>query len=402
MKIPKPTYIFLAFMLVVTACNLLQPQATATDIPTLAPSRTPEPIETPEPNATPTKTPRPTVQTGSAISEDMVIAFTLIDFEGIEIYLTDPKGEEIIQITDHQQVAYQSMWSPDGSMLTYLVQDFESGDLSLWLIDFEVGEEGVEIKNDFLNSPSHFSWSSDNKHIVFSDVQPDGFEMDVYRVDVESGETVNLTESSGHWDFSPNSSPKGDRIAFVSDRPTDQENFDDIWVMDLGGSSLVNLTDNGTDWEDKFPSWSPDGEKIVYYHWTFFPPEDAEPAGLWVMDKDGSNAYLAADVEISFIREPAVWSPDGAYIAFLTGIDYEASDLWIVPSDGSAEPTQVTDLPGSVFNVSWSPDGENLIFNHIVEEGESSSWTIYILSVDGNEMRKLLEDVEITDPAWRP
>lgn len=383
--------------IVVMGCDSAAGRATVTITPSL-PSR---PMETREPTAIPTSTPRPSAQRVSAMSEDMAIAFTLIDSVGIEIYLTDPEGEEIFQVTDNQQVAYGSMWSPDGSKLAYLVQDFENDELSLWTVDIEAGEAAVEVKNDFLHSPSYFSWSSDSRYLVFSDAQPNGAESDIYRVEIESGAMVNLTESSVHWDFSPNSSPTEDLITFVSDRPTDQENLDDIWVMGLDGSNPVNLTDDGLIWEDKFPSWSPDGEKIAYFHWSFFPPEGGEPAGIWVINKDGSGAYLAAEVGVEFVQESAVWSPDGDYLAFLSGIGYEASNLWVVPSDGSGNPEQVTDLPGSVSNVSWSPDGEYLIFNHITEEGGVSNWTIYRLSIDGTSMQKLVEGVEIIDPDWR-
>ena len=73
-------------------------------------------------------------------------------------------------------------------------------------------------------------------------------------------------------------SPDGERIAFESDR---DGNFE-IYVMSADGKYKHNLTQNPGD--DAAPSWSPDGKKILFHSNRY---EDQEE--IYVMHADGSN-----------------------------------------------------------------------------------------------------------------
>ena len=90
-----------------------------------------------------------------------------------------------------------------------------------------------------------------------------------------------LTSGNG-WSYDPAWSPKGDRIAFVSQEPGN----DEIYTMNPDGSDQLQLTSNTWEW-DKHPSWSPDGSQIV-----FWSNRDAGHRQLWVMDADGNNQRL--------------------------------------------------------------------------------------------------------------
>src|SRR5204862_135970 len=60
------------------------------------------------------------------------------------------------------------------------------------------------------------------------------------------------------------------------------------------------------------------------------------------------------------VGSPAI-SPDGRWIVFsVTEPSYtegeQVSDLWLVPTDGSAEPRRLTNSKGGEGGVDWSPD----------------------------------------------
>src|SRR5262245_19030668 len=60
-------------------------------------------------------------------------------------------------------------------------------------------------------------------------------------------------------------------------------------------------------------------------------------------------------------------SPDGKWVVFsVTEPAYsekeQASDLWIVPADGSIKPRQITHSSGTETGLSWSPDSRKLVF----------------------------------------
>ncbi len=79
--------------------------------------------------------------------------------------------------------------------------------------------------------------------------------------------------------YDPAWSPHGDRIAFVSQAPGN----DEIFVMNVDGSGLHRLTVNERAW-DRHPSWSPDGTRIVFYS-----NRDTGRRQIWVMNADGSD-----------------------------------------------------------------------------------------------------------------
>jgi TolB protein len=96
--------------------------------------------------------------------------------------------------------------------------------------------------------------------------------------------------------YDPVWSPTREQIAFVSN----DSNDDDIWVINRDGSNLKQLTEANTDWNaqeigkdtfipemSKRPSWSPDGNQIV-----FWSNRTDGRAQIWVMDADGSNQRI--------------------------------------------------------------------------------------------------------------
>lgn len=131
-------------------------------------------------------------------------------------------------------------------------------------------------------------------------------------------------------------------IAFSSDR--DSPGNQDIFVMMADGSQPRNLTNNPTSW-DYIPDWSLDGSKIAF---------TSEPDGnfeIYVMDADGKNP-------VRLTRNPASdgtpgWSPDGAKIAFYSGRDGNW-EIYVMDADGG-NPINLTKNPADDIVAAWSP-----------------------------------------------
>ncbi|MGI8835996.1 MAG: S9 family peptidase [Pyrinomonadaceae bacterium] len=80
----------------------------------------------------------------------------------------------------------------------------------------------------------------------------------------------------------------------------------------------------------------------------------------------------------------------------------QVSDLWIVPSDGSAKPRRLTFSRGGESGVSWSPDSRQIAFSAKREGDEVNQ--IYVLDVaDGGEaVRVTSVSTGARSPQWRP
>lgn len=95
----------------------------------------------------------------------------------------------------------------------------------------------------------------------------------------QPGENNTAAGDKGPMSYDPAWDPAGEWIAFVSTNPGN----DEIFVVNLDGSVLKQLTFNTFEW-DKHPTWAPDGSRIV-----FFSNRESGKRRLWIMSADGSN-----------------------------------------------------------------------------------------------------------------
>lgn len=116
------------------------------------------------------------------------------------------------------------------------------------------------------------------------------------------------------------------RIFFVSDR----DGRDDVFVMEQDGSQPVNITNNPADY-DYAPAWSPGGAQVAFTSsrdWDSWP----WPPQIWIMDADGGNpTRLTSD---DAFNEYPCWSPDGNRLAFMSNRDGNW-EIYIMDLDGS-------------------------------------------------------------------
>src|SRR5688572_27846382 len=88
----------------------------------------------------------------------------------------------------------------------------------------------------------------------------------------------------------------------------------------------------------------------------------------------------------------SVVSPDGKWVVFsVTEPSYDdkeqVSDLWIVPSDGSAKPRKLTGTKAGESDAAWSPDSRRIAFSAKRDGDEANQ--IYVLDVTGGEAQRV-------------
>ena len=216
----------------------------------------------------------------------------------------------------------------------------------------------------------------------------DGHEQ-IMVVNADGSDPHNLTNQTGNH-TSPNWSPDGEQLVFISDRTGSAE----LYVMRADGSNLQQITDTG--WHKEAPQWSPDGSRIAF---ACYPDGRGGRADsqICVIDADGSNLlYLSANGVGGY--DPA-WSPDGTRIAF-TGFSEQTEDVYIINADGSNLHRVTTNNLGTDAFASWSPDGQQIAY--MSARGDHGG--IYVINADGSGDRPLSVDPDryASGPAWSP
>lgn len=334
------------------------PSATATIEATATASPTPSHTATPAITATPALTSRGLLVFSGLRPEPATFVMT---GDGIE--------KSPILINDYPFLNVGATWSPQLSWvaLTFVnVQDrtFHLGFFNTNSAELHYSEAVLEG----LNGP--VSWSHDERYVIYSDIQTDGFERDIFRLDIETDEIANLTRNFPTWDNAPAYSPDGRYIYYTSDYAPGGKQFDDIWRMHADGTGHINLTDNGIDWEDAYPAVSPDSKSVAFLRYGIQLGDTPEggPSGIWLMDADGSNQRLLLEAPIVFGNSSPVWSPNGEYLAASIGITGVAT-LYIIHLE--SQHVDTFSFASDLTALTWSPDSIALAFTSNTEAGPS-------------------------------
>jgi dipeptidyl aminopeptidase/acylaminoacyl peptidase len=236
-------------------------------------------------------------------------------------------------------------------------------------------------------------------------------------------------------------SPTGAHVAFTVTEIREEENDrrTSIWLQELDGGRPVGEPIRFTDpsRNSSSPSWSPDGRLLSFSS----SRDDGEEGSVWFLRVGGPGGEA---FRIEGVTGTPLWSPDGGRIAMLTPrSDHEEverqarrvapdaitqaldprrfdghvvtqrryksdgtfqwlphpehqprNQLHIVPAAGG-EPRQVTDLPLTVRQASWAPDGAWLVFSVDDAEPEEGSLdpstSIHAVGADGTGLRRIVE-----------
>jgi Amidohydrolase family/WD40-like Beta Propeller Repeat len=161
------------------------------------------------------------------------------------------------------------------------------------------GGEAWQLTQD-LKTARRPRWSADSSRLVYSAVSGD--QQGIWIVDLDSGETQNLSSPGATLDFYASWHPDGQRILYSS--AVDDRGID-LWEVDIPTGLRWRISDRPGD--ETEGAWSADGEDLVYVHhwnntWSLILREQSQPEEVLV----SSPERLAAP---SF-------RPDGSLITY--------------------------------------------------------------------------------------
>ena len=216
----------------------------------------------------------------------------------------------------------------------------------------------------------------------------------------------------------PAFSPDGKELAFAwQGEDSKDSNIYNIYVQLLGAGTPLRLTSASV--QDEHPTWSPDGKFIAFQR-------DSKPAGYYIVPALGGPERKLADADIPdlsggglswspdgqylavadrapgsqsgeavtisyisiesgerrksnielpgpFVQAP-IFSPDGKYLAFISGAGFLSTDVYVAPVTGG-KPRMLTSVHAYLRAVAWTDDGRKLVLDS-THHGLSMLWQV--------------------------
>lgn len=175
---------------------------------------------------------------GEAISSDgKKIVFTSKREGDLDVYIMNSDGSNVTRLTDRYGYDGGSWFSPDDKQI-------------VWRAWYPETEEEISLWNECM----------ENDYIV-------GVSLDIYVMNADGSDVHRLTDN-GATNWSPSWHPDGKRIIFSSNMDDWREEYQafghnfELYIMNKDGSNLHRITHNEV--FDSFPMFSPDGKKLAF------------------------------------------------------------------------------------------------------------------------------------------
>jgi gamma-glutamyltranspeptidase len=251
-------------------------------------------------------------------------------------------------------------WSPDGRRLAISYLD------RIW-ISAPDGRDGRMLRHGAGPIERDPAWSPDGRTIVLAADAGRGF--DLLTLPAGGGEPNRLTTLEGdeRW---PSWTMDG-RIVFAHRRSGPWR----LFVVDASGGEATPLFADTAKDDERHPRVSPDGTRIAYVSDR---DSDDGDADLWIADLAPGPRDRVRRTRLTRVRGTEAhpsWSPDSARIAFFA-VREGIGSVWVTPADDStasrpgAAPRRRPVAPAVLVSrqggaPAWSPDGRRIVIANL-------------------------------------
>ncbi len=250
-----------------------------------------------------------------------------------DIFLINPDGTGLLNLTHDASTDFKPVWSPDGSKIAFVTLD--GGYCYLRMVHMD-GSGLSRVMNDHIESTAPIAWSPDGRALAY--IASPGLHL--WRVNVDGTQKTELTHFKvGGMDWGANN-----KLVF-NKTETGGEGWMQLYSLNPDGTGLTLLSRG---FRKVAPLWSPNAQNLAY--------EDlntGNPTGYVALSK----ANGAEPNSIGGGWHPA-WSRDGRKVAFIES----ARNSVAVSVDGAMgmriQTTGLSDCP------SFSPDGQSIAYGN--------------------------------------
>jgi dipeptidyl aminopeptidase/acylaminoacyl peptidase len=271
-----------------------------------------------------------------------------------DIWMVSVEGAQTLQLTSSKDTESRPRWSPDGKYLAFTSsrgdEEEKKKGAQVWLLNRSGGE--AQKLTDVKGGVDDYEWSPDSSKLVLVVGDPD---------------PADDPEKMEGWKRKTKPPIVVDRYHFKRDYAGYLQRFrDHLYIFDIATKKAEQITSG--DFDNRSPSWSPDGTKIAFV--SKRPegdPDRSHDFNIFVVDaKAGATPKAVTTFEGEDSGRP-VWSPDGKAIAYLQQEEakwfaYDQARVAVVPAAGGEPRILTAALDRSSSSPEWSADGKHLYF----------------------------------------
>jgi serine/threonine protein kinase/Tol biopolymer transport system component len=301
--------------------------------------------------------------------------------EGQDLFLAKSDGSEPHKLVSTPGRAWYTAWSPDGTVIR-----FNTGDLTLTGPLYQVSVDGTNLHllvPGWHTPPDENAgqWTPDGKYFVFksgTNIWALAEKGDLFGK--AGSQPVQLTSGPMAF-FSPLPSKDGKKLfvvgALARGELTRYDTRSAEFVPFLSGISADSV------------SFSKDGQWVAYVSF----PEGT----LWRSKLDGSQR-----IQLTYPPLTAAfpsWSPDGQQIVFYGMRLPQKTKLYTVATEGGTPREMIPEDSAEEYDPTWSPDGTRIAVGGPPSE---VTGTIRILDVNTHQILTLPDSKGLFSPRWSP
>ena len=256
-----------------------------------------------------------------------------------------------------------------------------SGHKEIWAMDYDGANQHPVTTLGTISLSPHIS--PDGSRLAFSSFNGSAWEIRMFSFDLNR--MVSFPRY-GRTNLSPSWAADGNRLAFSSSRSGTPE----IYVVDQSGGNLHRLTNSGT--TNVSPTWNrKTGTEIAWVS------RHGDLPKIFTMSADGTNVQQLTDQ--GYAVSPS-WSPNGQFLVFSWMRHYGpgapgAQDIYIMDVT-SKQWVQLTHDGGRNDFPCWSPDNRHIVF----QSNRSGSLQIWSMLATGSDQKQLTTSGTNSEPDW--
>lgn len=309
---------------------------------------------------------------------------------GYEVFVLDEGGMSVpLTHTGGRVQSFEP--SPDGEQLTLEVEN-DLGGVDLWLVTRDGSDARVVVDcgDERCHSPV---WSPDGTALLYvrsSNASPEGGGR-VWSKDLRSGNDQLAAEVEADNATQPRWSPDGQWISYVV--------LEDIFLVEVATGETIQLTSS----DGSAGCWTADGSSYLYTATLADALSIRNGVLRWNVE-DGSLSCLCEAVSIEDfgnLDRPVCHTRENlAVIRVQPNLRISGYQLTLVDLTENSDRLIVSDLTKIFSQISWSPSGEELLFQAFQPGSGQSKPEIWLWQSDSDELQQVASG--FFSPRWLP